>query len=269
MFSAPDSGRVRDDWTFTVSGLFGPVEVPVTVPDGWAVKSIVQSGHVITDTPIEMRSGEQLTGVEVVLTDHVSAIAGHVANSQGAAITDGTVIVFADSPTKWWEESRYVRAVRPDLQGQYEIKGLPPGSYLAVAVDAVEDGMWNDPDYLESIRQYGQKIMLSDGGTYHAIAEHCGTPSLNQSAIVETFRRDDPPRLWVGAAVAQARKRDADLERPAALEHLASGSTGGGAISARGGLNDRDAMAHDTRRRSAGTPGLPAPRSRHAGSRRE
>ena len=89
----------------------------------------------------------------------------HHRDDQGAPMTDGTVIVFADSADKWWENSRYVRAVRPDQQGHYEIKGLPAGEYLALAVDAVEDGMWNDPEYLESIRRYGQKVTISEGGS--------------------------------------------------------------------------------------------------------
>ena len=42
------------------------------------------------------------------------------------------------------------------------VKGLPAGEYLAVAVDYVEEGMWNDPEYLESIRRYGQKVTLGD-----------------------------------------------------------------------------------------------------------
>ena len=61
--------------------------------------------------------------------------------------------------------SRFVRSARPDQQGTFQIKGLPPGDYLAVAMDYVEDGSWNDPEYLESIRRYGQRIRLAESGT--------------------------------------------------------------------------------------------------------
>jgi hypothetical protein len=53
--------------------------------------------------------------------------------------------------------------VRPDQQGRYEIKGLPPGDYLAVALNYVEEGVWNDSEYLESIRRFAQKVTLHDG----------------------------------------------------------------------------------------------------------
>ena len=54
------------------------------------------------------------------------------------------------------------RAVRPDQQGQFQIRGLPPGEYLAAAIGYVEDGTWSDPEYLESIRRYGHKVTLGE-----------------------------------------------------------------------------------------------------------
>jgi hypothetical protein len=50
--------------------------------------------------------------------------------------------------------------VRSDQKGRYQIKGLPPGEYLASAVDYVEDGAWNEPEYLDSLRQYARTLTL-------------------------------------------------------------------------------------------------------------
>jgi hypothetical protein len=58
-----------------------------------------------------------------------------------------------------------VKSARADQQGQFQILGLPAGNYLAVAVDYVENGMWNDPEYLESLRQYARESSLTDAGT--------------------------------------------------------------------------------------------------------
>jgi protocatechuate 3,4-dioxygenase beta subunit len=158
----PDSGRVKDDWTFSASGVHGAARLRVAVADGWSVKAILHDGRDITDAPVEKKSGEELTGVEVIVTSRVTTVSGQLVDGKGIPLTDGTVIVFADDSTKWFEESRWIRAVRPDQQGQYQIKGLPPGDYLAVAVDYVEDAIWNDAEYLESIRRYGQKVTLNE-----------------------------------------------------------------------------------------------------------
>ena len=41
---------------------------------------------------------------------------------------------------------------------------MPPGEYLAVALDYVEQGIWNDSEYLESIRRYTQRLTLNEAG---------------------------------------------------------------------------------------------------------
>ena len=136
--------------------------VNVQQPDGWAVRAIVQDGRDVTETPLEMRSGEELSRVQVIVTNRITAITGQLTDDKGAPATDGTIIVFANDPEKWSEDSRFVRSARPDQEGKYQIRGLPPGEYLAVAIDYVEEGMWNDPDYLESVRRYGQRLRLNE-----------------------------------------------------------------------------------------------------------
>ena len=157
------AGRVNDDWTFSVRAVVGPARLRIAVPDGWMVKAVMDGDRDITDSTIEMKSGEALSGVQVMLSDRVTTVTGQLLDARRAPLGDGTVIVFASEPHTWSEGSRFVRAVRPDQQGQYEIRGLPPGSYLAVAIDYVEEGTWNDPEYLASIRRHAQKLTLREG----------------------------------------------------------------------------------------------------------
>jgi hypothetical protein len=154
---------IRDDWTFSVPGMPGPARLVVTLPDGWIVNAISHQGRDITDAPIDLKSGEELSGVQVMLTDRVTTVTGQLTDDKGTPVADGTVIVFAADSTKWYDGSRFVRAVRPDQKGRYQIAGLLPGEYLAVAVDYVEQGLWNEADYLKSLRQYAQRLTLARG----------------------------------------------------------------------------------------------------------
>jgi hypothetical protein len=158
----PDSGRVREDWSFNLVSVFGAARLRAIVPDGWTVKAILHDGRDIADTPIEMKSGETMTGVQVIVSNRVTTVSGQLLDDKGAPLVDGTVIVFAEDASRWSDDSRWVRAVRPDQQGKYQIQGLPPGDYLAVAVDYVEDGSWNDPEYLESLRRGAQRVTLRE-----------------------------------------------------------------------------------------------------------
>jgi len=101
----------------------------------------------------------------VIVTDRVTSVIGQLTGSNGAPLVDGTIIVYSSDAEKWVEDSRFVRATRPDQQGLFRISGLPPGDYLIAAIDYVQDGQWNDPEYLESLRRDSQRLTLSEGAS--------------------------------------------------------------------------------------------------------
>jgi hypothetical protein len=164
-FRNPGMSEVTSEGTFAIRGVFGRSRLRVSLPEEWMVRAIHHDGRDITDAPIELRSGEVLADVEVIVTRRVSTVEGSVVSEKGLAINDATVLVFATDATKWSEDSRAVRAARPDQQGQFQVKGLPAGAYLAVALDYAEDGIWNDPEYLESIRVHGQELTVAEAGS--------------------------------------------------------------------------------------------------------
>jgi protocatechuate 3,4-dioxygenase beta subunit len=164
-FGDPGASQVGDDGSFSIKGVFGRSRIRVVLPDDWMVKSITHDGRDLTDAPIELKSGETLSNVQIVLTNKVTIIDGALTDDKDRPTADGTVIVFAEDAARWAADSRSVRTARPDQQGHFQMKGLPPGAYLAVAVDYVEDGMWNDPEFLESLRARAHKISVADAAT--------------------------------------------------------------------------------------------------------
>jgi hypothetical protein len=157
------NSQLRDDWTFAITNIFGPSRLHVTVPNGWAVKSVLQGDRDVTDEAIDMGSGEQFSDVEVVLTNVVTRVNGRVTDADEKASADATVLFFAAQREKWFDRSRWIRAARPDHNGAFQIEGLPAGDYLAVALDYVQEGVWNDPEYLASLAQSARKITLRAG----------------------------------------------------------------------------------------------------------
>ena len=156
---------LKADWTFAVTGLTDAVRLRVALPPGWIVKAALHDGRDIADAPIEVKAGGSLTGVQLIVTDRVAGATGRVVDDNGAPLADGTVIVFSADSEKWFENSRFVRTARPDQNGRFQMTDVPPGEYLALAVDYVEDGAWDDPDYLDALRQYAQTITLAAGSS--------------------------------------------------------------------------------------------------------
>jgi hypothetical protein len=174
-FHTPGSSQVGADGSFSIKGVFGHARIRVDLSDDWMVKSILHDGRDITDVPFELKSGETLSGVQIVVTNQVSKVTGQLTDANGLPLTDATILVFAEDAAQWADDARGVRAVRPDQQGQYQVKGLPFGAYLAVALEYVEDGMWNDPEFLDSLRRYAQKVTVPDA-TVQTIALKLVTP---------------------------------------------------------------------------------------------
>ena len=157
------NARVLDDWTFAMTGVWGKVVIRGRVPAGWYIKSITVNGTDMIDTPLEVKPGEELSGVEVTLTRQMASLTGRVTNARGQPTSDYVVALFASDASKWGVMSRYVYAVRPDRSGAFTVKGLPAGDYLAVALDYLEPGEEGDPEALERLRPVATSVTIGDG----------------------------------------------------------------------------------------------------------
>jgi Carboxypeptidase regulatory-like domain len=158
--------RVSTTGTFELRGLSGLVLFRVSpLPTGWTLKAVRLSGADITDTPYEFKGGETLSGLEIELTDKVTEINGVVTSSRGEPLQEYAVVVFSESSERWQPPTRFVRTGRPDQEGRFQVRGLPPGRYLAVAVEYLEQGAESDPEQLERLKQAATPLSLDEGET--------------------------------------------------------------------------------------------------------
>jgi hypothetical protein len=156
------TGRVNADGTFELKAVVGSVVLSIgTLTGDWMLKSVELSGRNLADDPIDVRHGDTLTGVRVVLTNQPTRLGGLILDEKKQP-ADGTVVVFPEETSRWREDSRTVRAARPDQRGEFSIKGLPAGKYLIAAVDYVQEGQWYDPDFLADLRTRAQPLSLAE-----------------------------------------------------------------------------------------------------------
>ena len=159
-------GRVGQDSTFELRGIAGPQMLRVQgVPAGWMLKSITVDGTDITDGVYDFKPGNNVTGLVVTITDRVTDLTGAVRDARGQPVTDYVLVAFSEDTKLWGPQSRYVQTTRPNQNGTFSIKGLPPGRYLAAVVPALENGLQNDPAVLEQLRPRARGFSLSDGQT--------------------------------------------------------------------------------------------------------
>jgi len=150
-----------DSGDFQLAGVSGPSRLEVGgVPDDWMVKSILLDGEDVTDVPFDL-SGK--TGsLRVVMTDRITSLTGTVQSDRNRR--DHNVIAFPDDPTKWASPSRFVRTIRADADGRFQIRGLPPGErYFVAALDYLEAGEEQDRQLLNRLRSRASSVTLGDG----------------------------------------------------------------------------------------------------------
>src|SRR5207237_9414274 len=108
-------------------------------------------------------ANEDVTDIEVELSNRVSSVSGLVTSSKGETLKDYSIVVFPADRDKWTPNSRYLKTARPDQDGRYKVNGLPPGEYRVIALDYVDQNEWNDPDFLERIRPKATAFSISEG----------------------------------------------------------------------------------------------------------
>ena len=157
--------RAEADGTFVLSNLFGARVIRVNgLPQNWMLKAVMVGGVDVSDTPIDFKSTQDFKDAQIVLTDKITEVTGKVGGAATGAVLDYTVVIFPDDQTKWTGPSRFIRSARPDQQGMFKIRALPPDTrYLAVAVDYLEEGEANDPEFLTEMKARASTLSLGDG----------------------------------------------------------------------------------------------------------
>jgi protocatechuate 3,4-dioxygenase beta subunit len=159
------AARVQPDGTFTLESV--PAGDHLIREGGglrgWTLKSVTLNGREITDTPLTLRGGENVTGVVVVFTDRITELSGTVTDQSGNPMTDFTVLAFPTDARLWRPNARQIMTARPDQNGAYQIHGLPPGDYYVAPVDPSEPGEWFDPEFLEAHREDAAHVVLGEG----------------------------------------------------------------------------------------------------------
>lgn len=158
---------VSNDWTFRLSNVGGPfVFRPVNLPDGWMLDAIKLDDRELTDVAWEVPTGgREIAGLQFVITKQIARIDGSVTTVQGKPTNEATVVIFSEDASHWMPGSRFIRMTRPSGNGQFSIRGLPAGIYLAIAREFIEDGEWENKEFLESARADAVRVTLTRGAS--------------------------------------------------------------------------------------------------------
>ena len=131
------------------------------------LERIMLNGRDITDRAVTLGGGARVRGLDVLVTDRVSALRGTVRAGRAVAGERAVVVVFATNPERWFPTSRYVRTERPGRDGRYGIHGVSAGDYWVTAapLSAVGADDWLAPRSLDRLRTGATRVSVRKGDT--------------------------------------------------------------------------------------------------------
>jgi protocatechuate 3,4-dioxygenase beta subunit len=160
--------RVNDDFSFELTSVFDRRMIRASLMSptpGWYFKEVRLEGEDVTDAGIEFAPGRHVEGLQIVYTQKATDLSGLVTDARSKPVLDASIVIFSANRDKWRFNSRYVRTLRPDTNGRYTTRGLPPDDYLVIAVQNLESGQGGDPEFLARAREEARPLTLSEGET--------------------------------------------------------------------------------------------------------
>ena len=155
---------VRADGTFEFASVMpGAYNIRPPAPAGWTLKAAMLKGRDLADLPLDVKPGQNLTGIVVTFTDQQTEIAGTLLDAAGKPTPEFSIVVFSTNRAFWAPASRRIKSARPASNGTYKFSGLPPGEYFISAVTDFEPNDLYDPGLLEQLQAASYKFTLGDG----------------------------------------------------------------------------------------------------------
>jgi hypothetical protein len=163
-FGGSGTAAVDAKGRFTIVGVNGHVVFRTSFTgraETWNLKAVKFGGADITDTGYHVI--DDMDGIEVVLTDRETRVSGSARDARNQPVADYVVVFLPSEVKSGIDTRRFVQTARPDQQGRYQAKGLPPGEYVAAAFESLSrDGHYN-PEFQKRMRAVAKPFRLKEG----------------------------------------------------------------------------------------------------------
>ena len=154
----------------------GPGVYTVTirgVPDEWFVERTWLDAMDVSSSPfaISSSSARRLT---VQLSSRGATLVGSVAKTPVDPCKECFVAVIADLPDNRAEHAA-TYTTHTDAKGHFLIKGLPPGTYLAVSLASVSEEVIHDASFASFVQRNGLRLVLTAGEQRQSLVPLAGS----------------------------------------------------------------------------------------------
>jgi protocatechuate 3,4-dioxygenase beta subunit len=127
--------------------------------DVYYLKSARLGDQDVLESGLDLTRGVSGT-LEVVLSTNGGQVEGVVLNANEQPEAAATVALVPDDPRR--SQTRLYKDATTDQYGRFTIVGIAPGGYKLFAWEDVEDGAYEDPDYLKAFEALGEPRVIRE-----------------------------------------------------------------------------------------------------------
>src|SRR5262249_28569980 len=123
------------------------------------VKSIRLGGTDVLNGGLHLDSAPNGT-MQVVISMNGGAITGRVLDAAGKPVPNTKVVLVPNAPRR--ERGDLYKFDSTDDSGAYELRGIAPGEYKIFAWERVEEGAWQDPQFIKLYEDRGTPLRVEE-----------------------------------------------------------------------------------------------------------
>lgn len=155
-------GRVGPDGSLVITGIPPGRYVLSTLssgPDDWMVGSARLGDADVTARPLAI-GRDPISGMAIALTKRRSIVKGVVSDTSGAPVHGLDVVAYPADPSRRSRSYSSVGVARTSVNGEYELRGLPPGRYHLTVIEDADRELLRNPAVLAQLTPLTSVDML-------------------------------------------------------------------------------------------------------------
>src|SRR5262245_15224896 len=141
----------------------------LTVPPSSLVPAIIESAYVKSarlDGKDVLNGGIHLEKetngpLQVVISMNAGTVEGHVVDSAGKSAPNVKAVAVPNAPRR--QRGDLYKFVSTDDSGAFQLNGLAPGEYKLFTFERVEEGAWQDAEFIKLFEKLGTVVRVEEG----------------------------------------------------------------------------------------------------------
>ncbi len=156
-------GRVKPEGDFLVENMFQDVyEVTVSgAPENFYLKAARLGDEDVLEDGLDLTAAETVSGtLELLLSPNAGSVEGVVRNDEEQPFSGAQVVLAPQGRRR--KMQHLFKAATSDQNGVFSLAGIAPGRYHIFAWEDVEQGAWQDDEFLRDYEKESEDLEIEE-----------------------------------------------------------------------------------------------------------